>query len=250
MPNINRPPRPSNACTCILPTPSPTPYTPYVSPACELSNDDIENIIASMEAYMNDPDDTDLPYPNDQTIDELQNDCKSAQTREQRKRIRKLEKEFVKDFSGIITLMGALTYGATSIFEDVFTNRQSRFLEFAGGLVDQDLINEEIDFEDGSEPTSIKQEVDAIISQKDEIAETLPNAITNAIDNWVKNGKLSLVDKLRLSVNRKTKDMFETLLGEDVGFVIGPSDAKKLRESGWGLLFDDFLKNTEDATND
>jgi len=64
--------RPGRAACCISPspTPSPTPYTPYVSPACELSNDDIENIIASMEAYLNDPD-TDLPYPNDQTIDQL-----------------------------------------------------------------------------------------------------------------------------------------------------------------------------------
>ena len=236
--------RPGRAACCISPspTPSPTPYTPYVSPACELSNDDIENIIASLEAYLNDPD-TDLPYPNDQTIDELQNDCKRAQTREQRKRIRKLEKEFATDLSGIITIMAAVGYGMASIFEDVYTNRQSRFLEFAGGLVDQDLINEEIDFEDGSEPTTIKQELETIISQKDKIAETLPNAITNAIDNWVKNGKLSLVDKIRLSVNRKTKDFFELSIGEDVGFVIGPSDLQKFKDSEWGNLTEEFFEN-------
>lgn len=236
--------RPGRAACCISPspTPSPTPYTPYVSPACELSNDDIENIIASLEAYLNDPD-TDLPYPNDQTIDELQNDCKRAQTREQRKRIRKLEKEFATDLSGIITIMAAVGYGMASIFEDVYTNRQSRFLEFAGGLVDQDLINEEIDFEDGSEPTTIKQELETIISQKDKIAETLPNAITNAIDNWVKNGKLSLVDKIRLSVNRKTKDFFELSIGEDVGFVIGPSDLQKFKDSEWGNLIEEFIEN-------
>ena len=236
--------RPGRAACCISPspTPSPTPYTPYVSPACELSNDDIENIIASMEAYMNDPD-TDLPYPNDQTIDELQNDCKRAQTREQRKRIRKLEKEFATDLSGLITIMAAVGYGMASIFEDVYTNRQSRFLESAGGLVDQDLINEEIDFEDGSEPTTIKQSLETIISQKDIIAETLPNAITNAIDNWVKNGKLSLVDKIRLSVNRKTKDFFEFAIGEDVGFVIGPGDLQKFKDSGWGNLTEEFIEN-------
>lgn len=239
MANIDRPSRPSNACTCILPTPSPTPYTPYVSPLCELSKEDIDNILDSIEAYMNDPDD-DLPYPSDETIDELDGDCKDAQTFEQKRRIKKLVKKNFKDLNAIVTMFGALSYSMSSILEDVYTNKESRFLEDFGVLLDDEIVNEEFDLGELGGVTTINQQVDNVISQKDKIAETIPNAITNAIDNWVKNGKLSLVDKIRLSVNRKTKDFFEFAIGEDVGFVIGPSDLQKFKDSEWGNLAEEF----------
>ena len=129
MPNIDR----QSRCTCILPTPSPTPYTPYVSPLCELSKEDIDNILDSIEAYMNDPDE-DLPFPSDETIDELDGDCKDAQTFEQKRRIKKLVKENFKDLNAIVTMFGSVLYGITSIAEDVYTNKESRFLEDFGVL--------------------------------------------------------------------------------------------------------------------
>ena len=238
MPNIDR----QSRCTCILPTPSPTPYTPYVSPLCELSKEDIDNILDSIEAYMNDPDD-DLPFPSDETIDELDGDCKDAQTFEQKRRIKKLVKENFKDLNAIVTMFGAVFYGVTSIAEDVYTNKESRFLEDFGVLLDDEIVNEEIDLGDLGGVTTINQQVDQVVAGKEKIAEDLPDAVTDAIDNWVKNGKLSLVDKLRLSVNRKTKDVFEFLLGEDVGFVIGPGDLQKLKDSEWGDLLEGFIEN-------
>ena len=236
--------RPGRAVCCISPspTPSPTPYTPYVSPACELSNDDIENVIASMEAYMNDPD-TDLPFPDKQTLDEIDNDCKDALTFEQKRRLKNLAKENFKDFNAMLTLMGALTYAMSSIFEDVYTNKNSRFLEDFGILLDDEVMNDEIDFGEPWGVISMKQQIDNGNKAKDKIAENLPNAIKNAIDNWVENGKLSLLDYLRLSVNRQTKDIIENLLGEDIGFVIGPDDLQKLKDSEWGELVGRFIEN-------
>ena len=251
MPNIDR----QSRCTCTLPTPTPSPFNQnqYVSPTCELNDEEIELYIKILEIYWKeeivgtglDESGEDAIFLTDDQIDELEQ-CEGKFTNAQKRRIGKLGKDVIKWFTALSDSMLISVYGIAAYTYDLFANENSRFLgpeeladpnspifdEAQPGLR---VIKEELKetYNENKIPgfDSWDDYISSLKQSKDEDAEKLPNSVTNFIDSWIDNGKVSLVDKLRVSVSPTAKNIFESVFGIDPGFAIDSRDIEKLNEN-------------------
>ena len=272
MANIDRPSRPSNACTCILPTPSPTSYIPYVSPACELNDEEIENFIQVLERYFEEEidngnilnDEIDNIFLTNDQIDEL-DQCQGNFTREQNKRVDNLVEILQRSLGSMLNGMNMMSYATTAVFYDMFSNKKSRFLEPEENTPsDEDLTmnfryivnnmqegngfpmvtSERTELPPGF-PGPVINNFDEYVSglkqARDTAGKNIPNSVKSYIDSWIDNGKVGLLDRLRVSLSPAMKDIFKYTFGVDPGFAIGKGDIEKALENN------DFLKEIADS---
>ena len=232
--------RPGRAACCISPTPTPSSAAFYKSPACNLNSEQINDILDALIAY---DENDELPFPTDEQLQDLDN-CGDSLSYTQKRKLTKLSKSLLDDLKGVLDIALTAMYGIMKATEDLILNENSQFKDSLVGSFDPDTLD--YPYEWGDVVVNNKDELlTAVQNEVLKLKDQLPNTITNAVDNIIENGKLSIVDKLRLSVSSRTKRMVETLIG-DVGLIIGPNDLQKLKDEGWV----DFLDNTYENPNE
>ena len=233
--------RPGRAVCCISPTPTPSSAAFYKSPACNLNSEQIDEILDAIIAY---DENDELPFPTDEQLQDLEN-CGESLSFTQKRKLTKISKNILDDLNGVLDISLTAVYGIMKATEDLILNENSQFKDDSLlSYFDPDTLD--YPYEWGDIVVNNKDELlTAVQNEIKNIKDQLPNTLTNAVDNIIENGKLSIVDKLRLLVSSRTKRMVETLIG-DVGLIIGPNDLEKLKDEGWV----DFLNNTYENPNE
>ena len=135
-------------------------------------------------------------------------------------------------------------YGTMKVLEDLLTNENSQFKEEIEPYDPTDL-DYPYQYNKDTVVNNADEFINAVKNDVKRLKDELPNSITNAVDNIIEDGKLSIVDKLRLSVSSRTKRMVEVLIG-DVGLIIGPNDLRKLKDEGWLDLTGNIFENPDE----
>jgi len=232
--------RPGRAACCISPTPTPSSAAFYKSPACNLNSEQIDEILDALIAY---DENDELPAPTDEQLQELEN-CADSLSFTQKRKLTKISKNIFNDFAGLLDIMLTAMYGVSKALEDSITNKNS---QFNGELAPFDANDLDYPYQYNKDivVNNADEFINAVKNDVKQLRDQLPNSITNAVDNIIEDGKLSIVDKLRLSVSSRTKRMVELLIG-DVGLIVGPSDLRKLKDEGWLDLNGNIYENPDE----
>lgn len=260
MANIDRPSRPTNKCTTCLKDPVTTPNIEYTPPSCPLDDTELDNLKHKVLSYMNFKikygifaeydfiDDrtvlekitdflTDTPadvrVPTGEDLNLLITCYDNLSLSEYEENIILTFKERIDEWHKII--MGATIPFIITKIECEKSKGNNNIL--GGGNSEYDFINKiypyvsgpiEKDFEfqkyfkDGID--DFDEYKNSICRRAADLRVSVPIGLRSSIESLIKDGTLSNVDKLKLSVNPNMKDLFLILTGENPGFMISPKD--------------------------
>tara|TARA_R100000152_G_C6781615_1_gene216524 strand:+ start:840 stop:1535 length:696 start_codon:yes stop_codon:yes gene_type:complete len=206
---------------CLQPKPTPSASVPYVPPTCELSSDEIDELLRMLEDYqaqqdlaktLRGEDETEeLPYPTDEQLEEMI-ECVDveAMTDEQVKRFNETNEAALEDIVEAFKIAMVYVY----VMQQQMCNTDSQ-------------LRKDLEEEDFELPPEIGEFCETDIE--------IPQSIKDIIDKILEGGDINVWDQIKINISPEARRVIDGMIG-DAGNYIDKDELDKFKDQiGLGL---------------